>query len=93
MLPKWIENWSEKLMDFLNRSWMGSWAPTGTDGCVKSARPGSTGRGRGGVKTLPQREDGVGGRRILWEGVLLIYLSPGGLVGCELLSLNNLASH
>ena len=51
IVPKWIQQFIKKLMD---RSWKGSWVPTGTHGLVKSARTGSTGRPilKGRVKTF-----------------------------------------
>ena len=37
----------------------GLWGAKGLPPDPKSARAGSTGRGRGGVKTLPQRDEGL----------------------------------
>ena len=39
---------------FLGRSWKGAGAPKGSHGGFISARPGSTGKGREGVKPFPE---------------------------------------
>ena len=44
------------LGSLLERLWL--WGAKGRLDVPKSARPGSTGRGRGGVKIPPQREEG-----------------------------------
>ena len=58
----------------------GLWGAKGHPDTPKLARPGSTGRGRGGVNPSPEGR-GVLGRRILGKRVPLNHLSPRGLVG------------
>ena len=45
---------------FLDRSWKGFGRPNGGHGCVRSARPGSTGRGRKGVNPAQGLTEGFG---------------------------------
>ena len=44
----------QKFDGFLGRSWKGSGAPKGSHGGFRSARPGSTGKGREGVNPSPR---------------------------------------
>ena len=58
------------------------WGAKGLPTYPKSALPGSTGRGRGGVKPLPRGKRDFG-KKDSWEGVPLNHLSPRGLVGLK----------
>ena len=53
---------------FLDRSWKGAGPPKG-DHPERSARPGSTGKGREGVKTIPEGKRDFGKKDSWKEGV------------------------
>ena len=69
----------QKFDGFLGRSWKGSGAPKGSHGGFRSARPGSTGKGREGVNP-PQGRRREEGLKDFWKGMSLNHLSSG-LVG------------